>query len=274
MARGLVEVDVERDHEVELAQRARQPLAAGHREHGVAGERDERADLALARGLHLLGHGGRGEHAAELGQPADAAAVAARGRDGPTRRARPARSMAGRVNMAPPGRSKLPVTTLSASMSQLPTAPNSLVQTPTRPYATARLAPAKPRARARMVVASMPIAGATRSGAKRAAMAWSTESPRAARVDLRRVAEPLGEDHVEHGEEQRRVAAGADEVVLVGVGGRLGAARIDEHEAPAALAHALEAAAHVAERHHAAVGGRRGWRPGPGRSRCGRRRGW
>ncbi len=97
----------------------------------------------------------------------------------PTRRATLDTSTAGVGNMAPPGRSKLPVTTLSASMSQLPTGPNSLVHTPTRPYATARRAPAKPRPRARIVSAAMPTAGATRSGGKRAASARSASTPRA-----------------------------------------------------------------------------------------------
>ncbi len=74
----------------------------------------------------------------------------------------------------------------------------------------------------------MPIAGATRSGESSLQTARSSARPAAATRARRH--ELLGEDHVEHREEQRRVAAGADEVVARAPRGRLGAARVDEDD--------------------------------------------
>src|SRR5207244_13084663 len=51
----LVQVDVEAHHEVEPCERARQAVAVRRAEDRIAGDRDETADLALARRLDLLG---------------------------------------------------------------------------------------------------------------------------------------------------------------------------------------------------------------------------
>jgi hypothetical protein len=70
-----------------------------------------------------------------------------------------------------------------------------------------------------------------------------------------RAHEALVEQHVQQREQQRRVAAGADEVVTVGELGRLAAARVDHHQPPAACAQFLQSAADIGHGHHAAVGG-------------------
>ena len=67
VARGLVEVEVDADHELERLERRGQPLAVRRREHRVAGDREQRADLALARGLDLLRQAGDGQLAEHLG---------------------------------------------------------------------------------------------------------------------------------------------------------------------------------------------------------------
>ena len=57
-------------------------------------------------------------------------------------------------------------------------------------------------------------------------------------VDRRVVDAPVGDQDVHHGEQERGVAPGADRHVLVGLARRLGAPRIDDHDAAAARADA------------------------------------
>ena len=141
VARRLVHVDVDRDHEVEALDRALEAAAVGGREHRVAGDRDERAHLTLARGLDLLGQHGHGQLAEQLRQPAHAAVPAPEA--SPAAPAPPHDEFfwpaAARVNIAPPSRSRLPVSTLSTSTSQLACVPNSCVQVPMRAYTAAAL---------------------------------------------------------------------------------------------------------------------------------------
>ena len=59
-------------------------------------------------------------------------------------------------NIAPPGRSRFPVRTLSTSTSQLASVPNSTVQVPIRPYTAAVGAAASSRASARISSALTP----------------------------------------------------------------------------------------------------------------------
>ena len=67
-------------------------------------------------------------------------------------------------NMAPPGRSRLPVRTLSTSTSHDASVPNSCVVVPIRPYTAAASAAASSRAIRRIVAASIPQTGAAASG--------------------------------------------------------------------------------------------------------------
>src|SRR5207244_12070237 len=72
----LVQVDVEAHHEVEPGERARQAVAVRRAEDRIAGDRDETADLALARRLDLLGEAGAGELAHDFGEAAHPARAA------------------------------------------------------------------------------------------------------------------------------------------------------------------------------------------------------
>src|SRR5207247_7516107 len=68
MARGLVDVDVDRHHEVELVECGGEALPVGHGEHWIAGQRHHRADLAQNRGLDLVCKHGGGQINERLGQ--------------------------------------------------------------------------------------------------------------------------------------------------------------------------------------------------------------
>ncbi len=68
-----------------------------------------------------------------------------------------------------------------------------------------------------------------------------------------RTGEPLGGDHLQHRGEQPHVGARDHGHVLVGDVGRLGAARVDHHHAPAAGAQRREPALHVRRGHDRAV---------------------
>ena len=63
---GLVEVDVDGDHEVQPVEGAGQGAAVGRRQHRVAGDRHHRPDLAVAGSLDLLAHRGGRQLAGEL----------------------------------------------------------------------------------------------------------------------------------------------------------------------------------------------------------------
>ena len=80
-------------------------------------------------------------------------------------------------NSAPPGRSRLPVSTLSTSTSHDASVPNSCVQVPMRPYTAADGAAASSAARARMASAGTPQAGATLSGVKGRSACVSSGTP-------------------------------------------------------------------------------------------------
>ena len=110
----------------------------------------------------------------------------------------------------------------------------------------------------RISSASIPHASATASGVK----------PRASARDLVEPVDVLGERRPRSTrpssnstwtmrEQQVRVGARADEVVLVGLLGRAAAARVDHDDAAAALPDRAQPAAHVGRGQQAAVGGER-----------------
>ena len=69
-ARGrLVDVAVDRDHELERLDRRAEPPRVGRREQRVAGDGDQRPDLPLALGLDLLGEAGDRQLAERLRRP-------------------------------------------------------------------------------------------------------------------------------------------------------------------------------------------------------------
>ena len=61
MARGLVQVDVQAEHEVQPVERLGQARAVGRREHRVGGHGNQRLDLPLARRLYFLRQAGDGQ---------------------------------------------------------------------------------------------------------------------------------------------------------------------------------------------------------------------
>ena len=68
VAGGLVDVDVERDHEVERLDGRLERAGVRRRDQRVAGDRDQRPDLALARGRDLLGEPDDRQLAEDLGR--------------------------------------------------------------------------------------------------------------------------------------------------------------------------------------------------------------
>ena len=89
---------------------------------------------------------------------------------------RPAGDRASRTS-TPPGRSRLPLRMLTASISHDAVEPNSVVVVPMRPYTAAVGADAISWASRRIVAASTPVAAATRSGVNGAIAAANSSSP-------------------------------------------------------------------------------------------------
>ena len=105
--------------------------------------------------------------------------------------------------------------------------------------------------------AAIPVGPSTASGvngSRRLADLLQTVQVLGERPDVDQV---LLEEHVGDRQQQQRVRAGADEVVLVGLLGGAGAARIDDHDLAPPLTDPAQPAAHVGRRHQAAVGGQR-----------------
>ena len=227
----------------------------------VAGDRDQRADLAVARRLDLLGQGRRPEARRRTsGRPRT------RELQRPIGAGRPAAGLgaefdwpaAASGNIAPPGRSRLPVSDVED------------VDEPARERAELLRAGADPpvdggalgapRARApcgAISSAAMPVAAATASGVKGSAQRAHLVDPADELLEATERHQALVEDHVDQRREQQRVGAGPDEVVLVGVLGGARAARVDDDDLAAALADRAQATARVRRRHQRAVGRQR-----------------
>ena len=73
---GLVDVDVDAHHQVDVLERAAHAAGVGSAHDGVSGEREERAHLTVARRVDLLGEARDGQLADCLRQAADAGAPA------------------------------------------------------------------------------------------------------------------------------------------------------------------------------------------------------
>ena len=73
----LIDVGVQRDHQLERLEGRAQPTRVGRREERVPGDREQGADAALALGLDLVGEGRDRELAEGLREAADAGAPAA-----------------------------------------------------------------------------------------------------------------------------------------------------------------------------------------------------
>ena len=212
----------------------------GAEKHGVAGEGDESAHLPLARGLDLVGEGGHGILAAELGQAAHAA----------------------------PALVEVPALAEAVGQGQQSTrvrehgAPGPVEVAGDDVEHVDEPARERPELLGRGAHAAVGHGGGRRGeGAGEGADVGGGEA-RGRRhrfgwqgVDqASHVLEPvgeaprrrpgahaaLGEEHLEQGQQQQRVGARADGQVLVGQGRGLGAPRVHHHEAPAARAQGLE----------------------------------
>ena len=133
--------------------------------------------------------------------------------------------------MAPPGRSRLPVSTLRTSTSQDASVPKAWVQVPIRPYTAAVGAAASSAAMRRMTAASMPQPGATTSGENGSARARTLVQAGHVRADMGAGVGQAGlEQGVDHPHEQQRVPAWAHREPFVGLLRGAAAAGVDDHE--------------------------------------------
>ena len=229
-----------------------EPVAVGRRQHRVARDGDHRPDLPVAGGVDLLGERGGGQFGQRppgSRRPGCASGRCVKPRPGPGGRGRGCGGPSG--NIAPPGRSRLPVRTLTTSTSQLPSVPNSTVDVPIRPYTAAVGAAASSRASVRMSSAGD---AAVRGDGLRREVPWPGSRTCVDAGDV--LGEPrssvdkaLFEQHVDDGEQQRGVGAGPRRDVAVGEFGGAGAGRVDDDEPAAARA----------QRRAACRGSRRRW---------------
>ena len=255
--RRLVQVGIDRDHVLEAGQGAVETAAVGGRQHGVAGGRHERADLAGARRLDLLRQHGHRVLPAELGQAAHAAAALVEV---------PALPDAGgerdEVDRGP--REHRATRTVEVAGDDV-----QHVQQPRREAAELlhRDADAAVRDRglARGEVArDLPDDGGRDAGGALDALGRERCDERAHVVEpvgergqRTRPHQPLGEQHVQQRQQEQRVRARADGHVQVRERRRLRPPRIDDHEPPAARLELLQPALDAGRRHQAAVRGER-----------------
>ena len=257
MPRGLVEVDVDADHEVELAQRRVEAGAVGRRQHRVAGDRDQRADPALAGGVDLLGQAGDRELAEQLGEPADAAGEAAEARAAaPPGRARGVGgARRGGGNIAPPGRVEVAgedVDHVDQPAGQRAELLGAGADPAVHGGASARRRARGPGGGSRRRRCRRPARplGRERRGQRRGprrARCRRGDAGRARRGPRRTASRTIAN-------RKQRVGAGPDEVVLVGLLRRSGCAAGRPRRAAAAGPDRPQPAAHVGRGHQAAVG--------------------
>ena len=182
VAGRLVEVDVDRGHEVERVEGPAEPRAVGGREHRVAGDADERLDLPVAGRLDLLAHARR--RAAPRRTPGGRGPGCGRGRSGRSRRTgarrrrRPARGTSPR-----PARSKSPARRLRQLIAHWLTEPKPVVETP-EPAVRRRAVGVSHSSRASrsIVAAGTPLTCSASAGVKSSTSAAQPLEP----VDVRR----------------------------------------------------------------------------------------
>ena len=256
VARGLVEVDVEREHEVQALQGPVQPRAVGRGQHRVARDGDQRADLALARRLHLLREHPDRQLAEHLGRPADARVPA----PGPEALAAPARPL--RVGRAR-GRARehRPAHAVEVAGERVEHVDQPRGQRPELLRAGADAAVHR-RARGARERARHALDRRRRDpGHVGHRAGGEVRRQRQDLVDAGEVVDrrdqALGLEHVHEREQEQGVGAGPDEQVLVGLLGGARAPRVDDHDPSAAGAQRSQPAAHVRRGHQRAVGGQR-----------------
>ncbi len=255
VARRLVHVDVDADHQVDPLERASQPPGVRRAHDRIAGEREERAHLALAGSVDLVRHAGDRQLADRLGKTTDAAAPA------PDLHA-PARSRrAARVGGAGRG----PREHRAARAVEIAGHDVEHVDEPARECAELLGAGADPpvdrgplgsrelACHAPDLAALDPADLGCRLGREFASERLYLVEPVHVAGHVAEIDEALLDDHAQHAEHQMRVGAGPDEVVLVGDLGGTAAPRVDDHDLPPALADRPQAPPHVRRRQEAAV---------------------
>ncbi len=263
MAGGLVEVHVDAHHELDVVEGRVESLAVRSGQHRVAGERDERPDLALAGLEDLLRqcrHRVLAHHLGMLADPrmatTDREATTGAGRavrrrpacDGrrehhPTRPVEVAAQDVDGVDEPRRGRTELARRGTDASVHGGGGCRCDLAG---HPADRRRLDAGRHR---------HPI------GRERCDRDDELVESRQVPIDvLARIGEPVGDEHVGDRREQQGVGARADRHPFVGLLGGLRTARIDHHDLAAARPDRLDAAGEVRGGAHAAV---RGVRVGP-----------
>ncbi len=254
VARGLVEVRVDADHEVEPGQGRVEAQPVGGGQHRVRGDGDDGADPALPRRLDLLGQGGHGQLGLGLGMAADPAAPAAEGE-----------ALAGTSGAWPrPGGGEREQG--AAGAVEVAGEDVEHVDQPAGERAVLDGAAADPPVdggggRGRQIAGE----GADVGGREVAGGCHGLRSETPERLgefpeaeDLFREhsggGDPLGEQGVGEGGQQQGVAAGARREVAVGEAGGAGAARVDDDEGAAAGPQRLEPAREVGGGAQRAVG--------------------
>jgi hypothetical protein len=258
VARGLVDVRVHADEQVQLAERAVQLPAVGRGQHGVARHGEEPADLPGALGEDLFGQHRHRQLTAELGQPAHTAAPAAvaaaphaEAAHGLERVERGLREhdAALAVHVARDGVERIdqPRAQAAEALGGSPHAP------------VHGCPPRREQARGDAAQHVWRDAGVVGCERGRKLLGHGAQLVEPARQPLE-VAEPHGapREHLVHQRQQeQRVAAWPDEVVLSRAAGALRAARVQQDHLPAAPPDGVEALADAGGAHQAAVAGQR-----------------
>ena len=252
VARGLVAVEIDGDHVLESLQRSVEARAVGRRQHGVAGEGDERADAVAGR-VDLLGECGGGQLTAELGQAAHATAPDAEVTliAGPTRKA----DQVG-------GRSAEHEAALAVEISRDRVERDDQPRGQSAKLLRAGADAAVRHRRRRGGEGARQRADLSRRDAGVARDALGREPSRrcsqlrqsvAEALEVAQVGAVLLENHVQQRKHQKCIRPGTDSEVLVGGRSGFGTARVHHHQLSAARAKLIEPARDTAGRHQAAV---------------------
>ena len=250
VASGLVEVEINRDHEVEVVESSFELHSVGSRQHRVPGHRHQTADPARTLGQNFLGEGGYRQLAAKLGKPAHPAfsppELAAAGAGQQIHRRFGEHCSTGAVEISGDNVEHVDEP-LAETTKSLGGHTHSAV-------AHGRRSRRKVARYATNLVACDPRGSSDAFGRK-----IPSQPPNGLQrvADLGQAAgrlESLSEDHMQEGHQQQGVASRTDEVVAIGDSCRLGAPRVDHHQPAAAMSELFETLAKPRRRHHAAVG--------------------
>ena len=250
-AGGVGDVEVDRDAQLEVGHSRLQLGPVGNGQNRVSGRDEERPDLPLARRRHLLRHDRRRQAAQHLGQVADPRAHPVVRRQ--VHHARQPLEVHGRV--AEDGAALAVEVAGDQVQGVQQERDHRRVPPEARPGSTvdggalgagevAREAPDLARLNPGMDLGLLRGMSA-RERPQRGRPAGLT-------LDCLAVLETVGEDGLEHREQEEGVAVGVDRDVLEHPRG-LRAARIDDDHAPAALGDRVQLVLHPRRAHHAAV---------------------